>query len=59
MNDLEQEKIINNKESDYIKTPEFLVQKKLIINPLTKDNKSFLDSVTLSLHHKTIGKNNT
>ena len=26
---------------------------------MTKDNKSFLDSVTLSLNHKIIGKNNT
>ena len=26
---------------------------------MTKDKNSFLDSVTLSLHHKTIGKNNT
>ena len=45
--------------SDSVKTPEFLVSKRLIINPLTKDNKSFPDSVTPSLHHKTIGKNNT
>ena len=59
INDLEEEKITNNKGSDYVKTPECLVSKKLIINSLTKDNKSFLDSVTLSLHHKTIGKNNT
>ena len=59
INDLEEEKIINKKRSDYVKTPKFLVSKKLIINPLTKDNKSFLDSITLSLHHKTIGKNNT
>ena len=59
INDLEEEKITNNKGSDYVKTPEFLVSRKLIINPLSKDNKSFLDSVTRSLHHKTIGKNNT
>ena len=26
---------------------------------MTKDNKSFLDSVSLSVHHKQIGKNNT
>ena len=45
--------------SDYVKTPEFLVLKKLLINPVTTDNKSFLDSITLSLHHKTRGKNNT
>ena len=30
-----------------------------MINPRTKDNKSSLDSVTLSLYHKLIGKNNT
>ena len=59
INDLEEEKVTNNKGTDYVKTPEFLVSKILIINPLTNDNKSFLDSVTISLHHKTIGKNNT
>ena len=57
--DSEEEKITNNRRSDYVKIPEFLVSKKLIINPPTKDNKSFLDSVTHSLHHKSIGKNNT
>ena len=59
MNDSEEEKITSDKKSNFVKTPEFLMSKKLIINPLTKDNKSFLDSVTLSLHHKTIWKNNT
>ena len=59
INDSEEEEIMNDKKSDYVKTPEFLVKRKLIINPLTKDNKSFLDSVTLSVHHKVIGKNNT
>ena len=57
INDLEEEKILNK--GDDVKTPEILISKKLIINPLTKDNKSFLDSIKLSLHHKTIGKNNT
>ena len=60
----EQSRTINNLEepkiNNYVKTPEFLISKKIIINPLTtKDTKSFLDSVTLSLHHKTKGKNNT
>ena len=58
MNNLE-EKIASDKKSNYVKTPEFLIPKKLITNPLTKDNKSFLDSVTLSLNHKTIGRNDT
>ena len=60
----EQSRTINNSEepkiSNHVKAPEFLMSKRVIINPLTtKDNKSFQDSVTLSLHHKTIGKNNT
>ena len=41
INDLEEEEIIDNKKSDYDKTPEFLKSKKLIINPLTKDSNSF------------------
>ena len=48
-----------NENSDYVKTPEILISKKSIINPLTKDKKSFVDSITLSLYHKRIGKNNT
>ena len=58
----EQSTLINNLEepkiSTDVKTPEFLVSKRIIINPLTTD-KFCLDSVTLSLHHETIGKNNT
>ena len=57
----EQSKTIKNLEepkiNNHVKTPEFLISKRVIRNPLTiKDNKSFLDSVTLSLHHKTIRK---
>ena len=45
------------KKLDYVKTPKCLIKKKK--NPLTKDKKSFMDAVTLSLHIKSIGKNNT
>ena len=60
----EQSRAINNLEeskiNNHVKTLEFLISKKIILNPLTtNDNKSFLDSVRLSLHYKTIGKNNT
>ena len=61
-NTLEKSNIINNLEEPKIikivKTPEFLISKKVLLNPLTTDNKSFLDSITVSLHHKTTGKNN-
>ena len=43
----------------FVKTPEFIVKKKIVLNPLTNDNKSFMDAVILALYSKTIGKNNT
>ena len=49
----------NNKDSMFVKTPEFIVKKKIVLNPLTNDNKSFMDAVILALYSKTIGKNNT
>ena len=51
----------NNEEikSDYIKTPKCLIDKRIVINRQTKDNKSFMDAITLSLYCKKIGKNNT
>ena len=36
-----------------------LISKKFLLNPLTTNNESFKDSITLSLYHKAIGKNNT
>ena len=60
MNNLEEpKKVSNNKNFGHVKTLEFLISKTVIINPLTTDKKYFLDSVTFSLHHETIGKNNT
>ena len=45
---------------DYVKTPEYLNKKGIVINPQTKDNKrSFMDAITLSLFRKSIGQNNT
>ena len=58
INNSKEPRISNNKKSDYVKTSDFQVNKGVVINPVTNDNKSFQDSVTLSLHHKTIGKNN-
>ena len=48
---------INNKESDFVKTPKFLKQNKALLNPLSTDKKSFQHSITLSLSHKKKGKN--
>ena len=42
--------------SDHVKIPECLINKRIIINPQTNDNKSFMDAVTLSLYCKGIGK---
>ena len=53
------EENINKKDSDYVKTPKCLINKKMVINPQTEDNKSFMDAVTLSLYFKSTGKNNT
>ena len=58
INNFEKPKISNNKKSNFVKTPEFLILKKVLLNPLTTDNNSFQDSIILSLHHKRIGKNN-
>ena len=57
--DLHEENISKNKNSDFVKTPEFISKKKFEINPLTNDNKSFMVAVILSLYSKTIGRNNT
>ena len=46
------------KTPESVKTPEFLIQKKALLNPLTSNKKSFIDSITLSLYHKRTGKNN-
>ena len=56
--DIHKENIDKN-DSDYAKTPKCLINKKIRINPQTKDNISFMDAITLSLYFKTIGKNNT
>ena len=40
-----------------VKTPENLKPKKAVLNQQSNDNKSFQYSVTLSLHHKDVGKN--
>ena len=50
-------KISNHKKSNFVKTTEFFIPKKAILNPQTIDDKSFQDSITLSLNHKRIGKN--
>ena len=52
---------LNNEEikSDHVKTPKCLVNKRIIINPQTNDNKFFMDVATLSLYCKSTGKNNT
>ena len=50
---------INNNESKintFVKTPEWLCNKKCAINPKNKDNKCFQHSATLSMYHKQIGK---
>ena len=52
------EENIDSKSSDFVKTPEFLIKKMIVLNPLTKD-KTFMDAVILSLYSKTISKNNT
>ena len=57
INNLEKPKISNNKKSNFVKTPEFLTPKKATLNPQTIDDKSFQDSITLSLNHKRIEKN--
>ena len=49
INNLEKPKISKNKKSNFVKTPEFL-------KPHTIDDKSFQDSITLSLNHRRIGK---
>ena len=53
------EENIDSKSSDFVKTPEFLIKKMIVLNPLTKDKTSFMDAVILSLYSKTISKNNT
>ena len=50
---------IKKEDSDYVKTPEYLSKKRVVINPQTKENKSFMEAITLSLFCKSIGKNNT
>ena len=57
--DLHKENMSKNKDSDYLKTPEFISKKKFVINPLTTDKNLFMDAVILGLYSKTIGKNNT
>ena len=51
------EKINNLKQPtiNFNPTPEWLKPKKSILNPISKDNKSFQYSITLSSHHKEIG----
>ena len=50
-----EEPIINS--TPFIKTPEWIKNKKCTINPQNKDNKCFQYSITVSLYHKEI-KNN-
>ena len=50
---------IKKEDLDFVKTPGYLSKKRIVINPQTKDNKSFMDAITLSLFCKSIGKNNT
>ena len=57
INNLEEPKISNNKKLNFVKTPEFLISMKAILNPHTVDDKSFQDFITLFLYHKRIGKN--
>ena len=49
----------SNKNSTFVKTPEFIVQKKIVLNPLTNDKKSFMDAAILALYSKLTSKNNT
>ena len=52
-----EQSISNNKNSDFVKTPEFLKSKRAIQNPRNNDDKSFQYSITLSSYHEQIGKN--
>ena len=56
INQISKEPIIND--STFIETPEWIKNKKCIINPQNNDNKCFQCSVTVSLYHKQItGRN--
>ena len=57
INEDEHDKNRDKNKSDFVKTPECLKNKRIVINPQTKDNKSFMDAITLSLFCKSIGKN--
>ena len=46
-----EQSISNNKNSDFVKTPEFLKSKRAIQNPRNNDDKSFQYSITLSSYH--------
>ena len=50
---------LHEENSDFVKTPEFISKKTFVINPLTNDNKSFMEAVILALYSTTIGRNNT
>ena len=41
----------------YIKSPEWILNKRATINPKNKDNKCFQYSITVSLNHQKIGNN--
>ena len=49
----------DNKDSMFVKTPESILKKRVVLNPLTHDKKSFMNSVIFALHSKAIGKDNT
>lgn len=41
----------------YIPTPEWILNKKATINPMSKDNKCFQHAKTIAMHYQEIGKN--
>ena len=41
----------------YIKSPEWILNKRATINPKNKDNKCFQHSITVALNHQEIGNN--
>ena len=43
------------REKSYIKSPEWILNKRATINPKNKDNKCFQYSITVALNHQNIG----
>ena len=47
-------KISLKREKSYIKSPEWVINKRATINPKNKDNKCFQYSITVALNHQNI-----